>query len=215
MSQDYKTHCDWLDYFLKWFLSHKVSTVEVLMWHTLLPQDFHNLKFLIIENTFGETVIQTWNVFSGILRTWTWKCHFEYLKVMTNPFLIFRKLSLLRFTSLPCIFSRGNRKLSFFRLLIFKMSASLKMSIILSRTVEKFAELPFENIWYFRGKAAAAIMLLPTKVWKSNSQHFAIIVVWTLKSAPRVEVKLGTRRELFWWNNKVWGNKIKLEIVQL
>ena len=47
----------------------------------------------------------------------------------------------------------GNRKLSFFQLLIFKMSASLKMSIILSGAVEKFVELPFENIWYFWWKA--------------------------------------------------------------
>lgn len=166
--------------------------------HSNMKRVFWNSENLDLKMSF-------W-IFKGYNHKW--QINFDFQKT-------FGGLSLLRFTSLPCIFSRGNRKLSFFRLLIFKMSASLKMSIILSRTVEKFAELPFENIWYFRGKAAAAIMLLPTKVWKSNSQHFAIIVVWTLKSAPRVEVKLGTRRELFWWNNKVWGNKIKLEIVQL
>lgn len=59
------------------------------MWHTLLPQDFHNLKFLIIENTFaGETVIKFKHetCFLEFSELGLENVILNILKVMTNQF---------------------------------------------------------------------------------------------------------------------------------
>ena len=114
-----------------------------------MPQDLHNLKFPIIENTFaGETFIQNQNLPLGTSKTEKLGRDPINHNFQKNHVGFVLALDIDPDFSLAFSHRGGgsNRKLSFFQLLIFKMSASLKMSIILSRTVEKFVELPFENI---------------------------------------------------------------------